>query len=473
MRRPALVLALGFLVGGSAVLPFHGVLFAGDPPAPSAEEQARLKQRIEDLGSGDFRIREAATKDLIEMGEKAREALTAAMKSESPAVRFRAEQILQRLDGTAKERPLDDGTPAPKPSDGRGGGRPGGLFGGGPGFTDEQYDAWMAQVEKRMKELEERMRRDWDKDGVPGGLGWTPWFGNGGAFPNGLEAFRRAKTLRVDGGELKETARGAKLVLTDVGPDGQPLTTTYEGASLDAILAANPALRDKAVVKALLEKKAALAKERETRESGRANPFGPGMGGGQARSVRIESANGKTTVTITQTGPDGKSETKTYEGADLETIKREHPEIGEMLGGFQVHVERFGGPAGPGGARPGFVPFPPMPPTPGPGGSLDDDPDAFLGEAKTGPFGLALGPVGDALRAQLDVPEGHGALVMAVRDGSEAHKLGLRPFDVITSVNGTAILGIDQVGTALRGLEKDAALSMDVLRGGKTVTLKR
>ena len=360
MRRPALVLSLGFLVGGSAVLPFHGALFAGDPPALSAEEQTKMRQRIEDLASGDFRIREAATKDLIEMGEKARAALTEAMKSDSPAVRFRAEQILQRLDGTAKERPLDDGTQPPRRSDGGGrdgrggmGGFSGGLFGGG-GFTDDQYEAWMAQVEKRMRELEEQMRRDWDKDGVGrGGLAWGPWFGNGGSFPGGLDALgaRRAKTLRVDGGELRETARGAKLVLTDPGTDGQALTTTYEGASLDAILAANPALREKAAVKALLEKKAALAKERETREPGRANPFGLGQGGGQARSVRIQSENGKTTVTITQTGPDGKPETKTYEGADLETIKREHPELGDALGGFQMYVERFDGPAGPGGPR--------------------------------------------------------------------------------------------------------------------------
>lgn len=477
MRRPALVLSLGFLVGGGAVLPFHGVLFAGDPPPLTAEEQTRVRQRIEDLASADFRVREAATKDLIEMGEKARGALTEAMKSDTPAVRFRAEQILQRLDGTAKERPLDDGTPAPKPNDGRGAGRRGGLFGGGPGFTDEQYDAWMAQVEQRMKELEERMRRAWDQDGVPGGLGWTPWFGNGGSFPNGLDLFggRRAATLRVDGGELRETPRGARLVLTDAGVDGRPLTTTYEGASLEAILSANPALREKAAVKALLEKKATLEKERETREAGRRNPFAPGSGGtivgGQARSVQIRSENGKTSVTITQTGPDGKQETKTYEGADLETIKREHPEIADMLGGFQIHVNRFGDPAGPGGGRPGFVPFPP--PTPGLGGTLDDEPDAFLGEARTGPFGLALGPVGDALRAQLGIEEGHGALVMAVREGSEAEKLGLKVFDVVTTVNGTPIDSLDRVGSLLRGLDKDAALTVDVLRGGKTTTLKR
>lgn len=485
MRRPALVLSLGFLVGGSAVLPFHGALFAGDPPALSAEEQTKVRQRIEDLASGDFRIREAATKDLIEMGEKARAALTEAMKSDSPAVRFRAEQILQRLDGTAKERPLDDGTPSPRrPDGGAAPGRPGmgglsgGLFGGG-GFTDDQYEAWMAQVEKRMKELEEQMRRDWDKDGVGrGGLAWGPWFGNGGSFPGGLDALgaRRAKTLRVDGGELRETARGAKLVLTDPGADGQALTATYEGASLDAILAANPALREKAAVKALLEKKAALAKERETREPGQPGLFGgPGMRSGQARSIQIQSADGKTTVTITQTGPDGKPETKTYEGADLDTIKREHPELADMLGGFQVHVERFGG-SGPfvrPGAGTGFVPFPPVPPLPGQGSATPDDEDPFLGEVKTGPFGLALGPVGDALRSHLGLAEGQGALVMAVRPDSDAAKLGLRAFDVIASVNGAAIGTVDQVGAIVRGLAADAPLSMGVLRGGKTVTLER
>ena len=41
------------------------------------------------------------------------------------------------------------------------------------------------------------------------------------------------------------------------------------------------------------------------------------------KSVTVQSTDGKTTVTITETGPDGKSVSRTYEGSDLESIRRE------------------------------------------------------------------------------------------------------------------------------------------------------
>ena len=72
--------AVATLVAGFVT--FGGVRFlhADDPaPAPLSDAEAsRIKQLVENLGSDDFRLREAATKALIEMGEKARAAITQA-----------------------------------------------------------------------------------------------------------------------------------------------------------------------------------------------------------------------------------------------------------------------------------------------------------------------------------------------------------------------------------------------------------
>src|SRR5262245_31281781 len=106
MRRTWIAIAATSLAAAVAVVGAPR-LFAGDPPGGlSADEQVKVNRLIEDLGSSDFRIREAATKALIEMGAKARPALEAAMKSENPAVRFRADQILQSLSGGPKEKPV-------------------------------------------------------------------------------------------------------------------------------------------------------------------------------------------------------------------------------------------------------------------------------------------------------------------------------------------------------------------------------
>src|SRR5436190_1756642 len=102
--------ALALAAAGLATFAGGRLLRADDPPpapapapvpakptpAPTAAEEARIKQLIDNLGSEDFRIREAATKELIELGEKARGALTTASKSDVPEVRFRADQILRR-----------------------------------------------------------------------------------------------------------------------------------------------------------------------------------------------------------------------------------------------------------------------------------------------------------------------------------------------------------------------------------------
>src|SRR5689334_8882627 len=99
MRALPYTLAAVFLAGAGARL-----LCADEspapPPAPESSKPAPETPRagdadvlrwIADLGSDDFRTREAASRHLAEAGENAREALEAAAKtSDSLEVRWRA-----------------------------------------------------------------------------------------------------------------------------------------------------------------------------------------------------------------------------------------------------------------------------------------------------------------------------------------------------------------------------------------------
>ena len=468
MRRTTIALALtGLLLGGGTT-----VLFAGDPPVPSGQA-TEIQQRVEDLGSADFRVREAAWKALVGFGEKARPALEAALRSENASVRFRSEQLIARLNGGTQEKPLDDGTaqparPTPGGRAGQGGGQGMGPVGPGRFFTDEDFEWLMRESQERMKKLEEEMRKQFGAAGPTFGPQWFgPNGGGGAATPGGgmrrlLQLARGNGELhvQVDGGELRESLHGARLQLTDKSADGVSKSTVYEGKSVDAILGAYPELRSQPTVKSLLEKRADEATARAEREKA-ANDQGamPGLRSSN-KSVSVTSQDGRTTVTVTETGPDGKQTTKTYEGADMESIKRDHPEIGDSLGGIRIEI-------GPGGGmtlRNGLTPLEPLP-----GDEAMDEVDL---DVPTGPFGLALGPVDDALRQHLSLEANKGAVVAAVREGSHADRLGLKTRDVITAVNGTTVTGANKVAELVREA-KEGGLSIEVLRGGKPLTLTR
>ena len=115
MRRVSLLSVLGFALPLTAVL-LSQELRAEDEPALSG---AALERLVTELGADDFRTREEASKKLAVLGEKARPALEKAVKgAKSPETRWRAEQILRRLSGADRERPLG-GESVPKPSDPR------------------------------------------------------------------------------------------------------------------------------------------------------------------------------------------------------------------------------------------------------------------------------------------------------------------------------------------------------------------
>ena len=482
MKNLALVLA------GVGLIAFGGVrLVCADDPAPqgpaaptlTAEEQTRVRHLIDDLGSDDFRIREAATKALTEFGEKARAALVEAQKNDNAEVRFRAEQLVRRLDGRNRNRRLD-APDAPGGAPGGAGQPPAGPGGGwwGPFGGNGQDESRLGEeIRRRMKEWEEEM------NGLLGqGRGLWPQLGMG-----------RALRLAVDGTEYVE--RGGKATLTIVEKDADGKATAkhaYEGKDLDDILAKNPELKDKPGVASLVEQ-VKKAHEARGKMPGLFGGLVPGQGPGfsystQTNGVQVEQTPGHVKVTITENGADGKPETKTYEGTDLEALKAEHPELKDKLGGIRLKVHV--GPMGPGsGFGFGDSPFGKDSPLgddwtklPELKGLLEGDDEGSetgeMGDAgslgpKTGPFGLQLGLVDEALRAQTGLEAGSGVLVRLVRPDSPAAKMGLQAFDVITAINGARVGTSEHVRNLIRDVKPDAALSIDVLRGGKATTLKR
>lgn len=477
------VLAVGAL--GVGVAPTS--VRAGEPPAGLTDaEAAEVARLVQDLGSADFRVREAATAALIGFGERARPALEAAAKSENPAVRFRADQLLAGLDGRKGERRLSDGSGH---AEGAPGGGPGGGSGGGSvgdeaeqGFARalkesreamektlrEMRERWGAgrfddqrdEIERRLREYQDDLERRFGAGprvgpGPSDGHDWMRRWFDFGPQPGGrgVEVSAETDAHRL---VLAERRNHVRLELR-AKRDGESVAT-FSARSLDALLAAYPRLKDWPGVPDLLAKHEAAVKERQQAERERASRPGPAVAN---RSISIESGPGRVKVTVSETGPDGKPVTKTYEGSDLETLRQRHPELREALGGFTVHL----------GPLPrGFEPFVPGVPGGPPGFGDDHTPP------QTGPFGLGLAEVDPVLRRHLGplgLEAGQGALVAAVREGSDAAQLGLREGDVIVRVNDTAVKALGDVGTAVRAVSDGGALSIEVLREGKRVTLTR
>src|SRR5262245_37931060 len=427
------VFAFALAAASAAALAVAGsrASLADEPAPPSASEQARIKTLVENLGSDDFRVREAATKELTAFGEKARSAPEAARNSDVPEARCRADQILRRLDGTAREKPLpgarpkDDGQAWPRPD----------VWGGqgfGMGGADrEDIERWVKEMQKRAEEFRGQygdILRRWQ------------------AMP-GITVLGSQRHFTAEGVDLWVLPTGAKLSLTEKGPQDTTVTHVYEGKDVDTILAAYPELKDKKGVADVLEQRKKAEEEAKERAQNGPRLFSPFTFRSNAQGVQIESEPGRVQVTVTENGPDGKPVTKTYEGTDLETLKKEHPELADKIGGFTLRFE--GGTTWPGmdGTERRF---------------RFDEPGAEA--PQTGPFGLGL-----------QRREGKGVLVVAVRPDSEAAKLGLKVNDVILSIDGTAVTLEDGPSSARSLIQaaKGGPMTVEILRDGEPLTLKR
>jgi hypothetical protein len=69
----------------------------GKPAAPSAAEKEQIAKLIESFGSGDFRVRETASREIVRFGGKALPQLEEARKSSDAEVRTRAEAAVNSI----------------------------------------------------------------------------------------------------------------------------------------------------------------------------------------------------------------------------------------------------------------------------------------------------------------------------------------------------------------------------------------
>ena len=85
-------------------------------------------------------------------------------------------------------------------------------------------------------------------------------------------------------------------------------------------------------------------------------------------------------------------------------------------------------------------------------------------------IGLNCRPAQDALRAQLDLPEGTGLVVELVVPDSPAAKAGIEQFDVLVKADGKPLEKLQDLIDAVDAA-KEKELKLELRRGGKSVEL--
>lgn len=226
--------------------------------------------------------------------------------------------------------------------------------------------------------------------------------------------------------------------------------------------------------------------------------------GGEGESVSVNvGEDGHVRVEVKST-KDGEESTETYEADSVEAFKAEHPEIAEKYGidGSQGTTFRFhngsdqnGGGfrvfTAPNGMRPGR----PTPPraeatTPHPDDAVETLPAPGIdtappraGAAPGAPSAPAtpfrskiVAPVSpDRLGVMVetvDEDEGvQGLKVINVEDGGLAAKLGIKAEDIVTKINGAAIMSAEDVKKALSAVKAGGEVKVEVSRSGEMVEL--
>ncbi|MBB71555.1 MAG: hypothetical protein CMF50_04090 [Legionellales bacterium] len=94
------------------------------------------------------------------------------------------------------------------------------------------------------------------------------------------------------------------------------------------------------------------------------------------------------------------------------------------------------------------------------------------GELKRGVAGIMIQSMTPELAQAFKEPNAKGAIITQVSPNSPAQAAGLRPGDVIQSVNGETIKTAGQVKNTIGLLRAGSTMDLKVLRDGKTVALK-
>ena len=93
------------------------------------------------------------------------------------------------------------------------------------------------------------------------------------------------------------------------------------------------------------------------------------------------------------------------------------------------------------------------------------------GEVRRGEVGVAVQDLTPALATAFDLAARHGAVVVSVESGSPAARAGLRPGDVLVSINGREVKSASDVRNAIGLLRVGQEVDLEVVRDGKTRTV--
>jgi serine protease Do len=83
-------------------------------------------------------------------------------------------------------------------------------------------------------------------------------------------------------------------------------------------------------------------------------------------------------------------------------------------------------------------------------------------------LGVSLRPLTPAIRRQLDVQADSGVVVLGVDENGPAMEAGVQGGDVITSFAGEDISAVEDVLSALRGIERGQEVDLTISRGGES-----
>lgn len=79
-------------------------------------------------------------------------------------------------------------------------------------------------------------------------------------------------------------------------------------------------------------------------------------------------------------------------------------------------------------------------------------------------------PVSDAVRAQVEIPEGQGVVIEFIAPGGPAFNAGLQENDIVLLLNDAAVKGVEDFRAKLRALDPGAKVKLDYLRKGRKGT---
>ncbi len=86
-------------------------------------------------------------------------------------------------------------------------------------------------------------------------------------------------------------------------------------------------------------------------------------------------------------------------------------------------------------------------------------------------IGVIVQNITPALAEALDLPNTNGALVSEVNPGTPAYKAGIKPKDIIISLNGKTIRNAFQVSTKVGLMRPGTKITLKILQNGKTKTV--